>query len=78
MKKIVYTFMLALLPMVVSAYDAKIDGIYYNLIPKAQKAEVTTGDEKYAGKIVIPATLEYEGVNYTVSLAKMLFINVTT
>ena len=49
------------------AYDVEIDGIYYNLIKKAkQAAEVTSGDDKYAGEITIPASIIYEDVTYPV------------
>lgn len=50
------------LPVVASAYDVEIDGIYYDVVSKAKVAEVTFGENKYSGDIVIPATIEYEGV----------------
>ena len=36
-----------------SAYDVKVDGIYYNLIPKVNIAEVTNGGNEYKPKSVI-------------------------
>ena len=49
------------------AYDVKIDGIYYNLISKAKTAEVTSGEEKYSGDVVIPSSITVEGQEYTVT-----------
>ncbi len=40
--------------------EATIDGIKYNIVTKAQTAEVLANN--YSGDIVIPATVEYEGV----------------
>ena len=49
--------------------DVEIDGIYYNLVQKAKIAEVTNGGTtgRYSGDIVIPASVEYEGVTYSVT-----------
>ena len=66
MKKVILTFVVLLTTITASAYDAKIDGIYYNLVEKGQVAEVTTGDKKYTGELNIPATVKYEGTVYTV------------
>lgn len=49
MKKILYIFLFLLVSITASAYDAKIDGIYYDLVPKAKVAIVTEGDTKYEG-----------------------------
>ena len=67
MKKIILSILM-LLPMIADAYNAKVGDIYYNLIAKAGTAEVTFGDEKYSGDVVIPASFEYEGKQYTVSV----------
>ena len=50
-----------------SAYDVKIDGIYYNLISKGKTAEVTSGEVKYSGEVVIPSSITYKGKEYTVT-----------
>ena len=50
-----------------SAYDVKVDGIYYNLISKSKTAEVTSGEDKYAGDVVIPSSITSEGKEYTVT-----------
>ncbi len=43
-----------------SAYDICVDGIYYNLLTEAKKAEVTSGDIKYSGEITIPNTITFK------------------
>ena len=56
--------------------DVEIDGIYYKLVPMAKTAEVTNGgtEGRYSGDIVIPASVEYEGVTYSVtSIGKYAF-----
>ena len=50
-----------------SAYDAEVDGIYYNLIKKAKQAEVTSGDNRYTGDIIIPSSIIVDEVEYTVT-----------
>ena len=68
MKKSLLLFALTLLStLTVSAYDAKIDGIYYTLITKAKQAEVTSGDTKYTGSVTIPESFTYNGVTYSVT-----------
>ena len=49
--------------------DVEINGIYYNLVAKAKIAEVTNGGTtgRYSGNIVIPSSVEYEGVTYSVT-----------
>lgn len=50
-----------------SAYDFEVDGIYYNAVSLPDlTCEVTHGDEKYVGDIVIPSTVEYNSRNLTV------------
>ena len=66
MKKSILFTLMALLPLIASAYDAQIDGVYYNLIPKAKQAEVTSGDTKYKGSVTIPESFTYDGVTYSV------------
>ena len=69
MKKL-FVFLFSLILSVVfstsaSAYDVKIDGIYYNLITKST-ASVTSGEEKYSGEVVIPSSITSEGKEYKV------------
>ena len=68
MKKYLLLFLMAiLLPMTASAYDALVDGIYYNLNKDAKTAEVTSGDNVYTGSITLPKTITFEGENYRVT-----------
>ncbi len=60
--------LLMLMPMMANADDpVEINGIWYNLITKARIAEVTSGTTKYTGDVVIPATIKYEDVTYSVT-----------
>lgn len=55
--------MFVMMQMAVStfAYDFEVDGIYYNVISLPDlTCEVTYGDEKYDGDIIIPAEVEYK------------------
>ena len=64
MKKITFLFLLALLPLMASAYDAEIDGIYYEL----SGTEATLRNAaNYTGSVTIPATVTYGGVTYSVT-----------
>ena len=70
MKK-VFVFLFSLILSVVfstsaSAYDVKVDGICYNLNSEGKTAEVTSGEEKYSGEVVIPSSITVEGKEYTV------------
>ena len=62
---------LTILPIVASAYDAEIKGVYYNLNKDAKTAEVTSEDlygrVRYEGDVVIPKTITYEGTVYSVT-----------
>jgi len=60
-------FILIFLPMLVSAETVEINGIYYNLISKVKQAEVTKNPNKYSGNIIIPASVTYGGVEYSVT-----------
>ena len=69
MKKSFLLLLLTLLPMLASAYDAVIDGIYYNLNQETKKAEVTYKDEtykSYSSDVVISSSITYHGVDYSV------------
>ena len=57
-----------LMPLMANADDpVEINGIWYNLINKGRVAEVTSGTTKYTGDVVIPATIKYEDVTYSVT-----------
>ena len=67
MKKNLLLLILMLLPLVASADAVEIDGIYYNLVPRAKVAEVTSNPNKYIGDVVIPETVTYDGAEYSVT-----------
>ena len=55
-----------LLPLTASAYDALVDGIYYNLDADAKTAEVTYKDNyfnSYSGFATIPSSFTYLEMN---------------
>ena len=72
----IWMLIVLMMPTVVFAYDVKINGLYYNLIKKGNVAEVVKGvefnssgaayDLYYEGDIVIPETIEVDGVIYVV------------
>ena len=71
MKKHLLLLFAALLPLLASAQTkVEIDGIWYNLVPKAKQAEVTFNKSwdygGYSGSITIPAIVTYDGVEYSV------------
>ncbi len=67
MKKNLLFLLLAILPMVASADKVEIDGIYYNLVNKAKQAEVTHNSNGYSGEVVIPSSVTYNDVEYSVT-----------
>ncbi len=67
MKLSILSFLLALLPLAASADAVEINGIYYYLIPKGNAAEVTSNPNKYSGTVVIPETVTYNDVTYSVT-----------
>ncbi|MBP5338177.1 MAG: leucine-rich repeat domain-containing protein [Prevotella sp.] len=66
MKKLLFTLVTLLLPLISSADSVLIDGIYYNLIAKAREAEVIQNPNKYTGCIEIPNSVIYNDVVYHV------------
>ncbi len=67
MKKLLLLSVVILLPMVASAYDAEINGIYYNLNKEDKTAEVTKGENKQIGDLVIPETITLYDITYNVT-----------
>ena len=73
MKKQLLLLVMILLPMVASADSVEIDGIYYNLVSKGGSniAEVTNepnyDTNYYKGNIIIPKTVNYNDINYTIT-----------
>ena len=63
------TFLLlfaALLPIVANAYDAEIDGIYYNFSGN-EAVVITNGNNSYSGTVVIPTSIIYNGKTYNIT-----------
>jgi len=73
MKQKTLLFILFLLStLMASAYDAKVNGVYYNFVTSAKTATVTyystsSNSSAYTGNVTIPATVTYNGVNYSVT-----------
>jgi hypothetical protein len=67
MKKVLLSFLLTLLPMLVSAEAVEIDGIWYNLVSKVKEAKVTSNPKRYKGNVEIPPSVIYEGETYKVT-----------
>ena len=71
MKKLLFSLLLMLLPILASAEVVEINGICYNVITKAKKAEVTRNPNSYynyyTGKVVIPKSVTYNGVTCKVT-----------
>ena len=55
------------MPILASAYDAEVDGIYYSLFPEKDVAKVTFSPSGYSGSVDIPEKFTYEGVEYSVT-----------
>lgn len=50
-----------------SAYDATVNGLYFNLDANTKTAEVTKGDYKQSGAVNIPETITIGATTYTVT-----------
>ncbi|MBR2360698.1 MAG: leucine-rich repeat protein [Bacteroidaceae bacterium] len=69
MKKLLFSFLLLTFSLVVNAEKVQIEGIWYNLIEKAQQAEVIKAPEgtEYTGDVVIPEKVTYNELDYNVT-----------
>ena len=67
LRKWLATLFLMLAAASANAYDAYVDGIYYNLNSDTKQAEVTYGDDSYKGDVVIPSSVTCDGVPYDVT-----------
>ena len=73
MKKTIILLTSLLLPIMASAYDAYIDGIYYNFNRTYKTAAVTfysvseENQKTYSGKVNIPTSIVYGGITYEVT-----------
>lgn len=74
-KKLSLLIILTLLPLMASAQTVEVDGIAYNLISKGKIAEVTSSS-LLSGDVVIPETVTYNDVTYSVAtINKNAFTN---
>ena len=63
-------------PLTALSYDVLVDGIYYNLVAQEKTAEVTRGDNKYIGEIMIPEAIIVDEEVYNVrSIGENAFNN---
>ena len=78
MKQLLFFLCSVFMPVIANAYDAQINGIYYNF--SEEEATVTyqywgthpkvtgyCGCSDYTGSVVIPETITYNGTKYTVA-----------
>ena len=73
MNKIFLLLTLLCLSLSARAHDAEVDGIFYNLDAANRTATVTfqgyyydSYDNEYSGGVVIPETVTYDGITYSV------------
>ena len=67
-KLFILCILLGLVGAHATAYDFKVDGIYYNIISASESTcEVTKGDVAYSGNIKIPATVNHENQTFSVT-----------
>ena len=60
-KKLFITVNVLLCSISANAYDFEVDGIYYKIISATDlTVEVTSGDNKYTGEVIIPETVIYK------------------
>ena len=64
-KKSILLTLSILISIVANAYDFEVGGIYYN--KDGNCAIVTSGDSKYSGDVSIPSTVNYGGMEYSVT-----------
>ena len=85
MRKLSLFILMMLLPMLASADNVEINGIYYYLDAETKQAAVMPGnwdfwegsvdDGRYSGEIIIPESVKYEDVNYSVTYISLAFYN---
>ena len=73
MNKIFLLLTLLCLSLSARAHDAEVNGIFYNLDATNKTATVTFkgdnfwDDDEYYGDVVIPETVAYDGITYSVT-----------
>jgi hypothetical protein len=67
MKRILLLFTLLLATIHIWAFDFEKDGIYYDKFYAPNQLGVTSGTNKYSGSVIIPASVVYNNVTYSVT-----------
>ncbi|MBR5728885.1 MAG: leucine-rich repeat protein [Prevotella sp.] len=75
MNRLILSTLMLVLPLLASAYDAEVDGIYYSLFPEKNEAKVMVSPSGYSGSVNIPEKFTYEGVEYSVTCIGALAFN---
>lgn len=72
MKRYLLFILIQLMSLSVFALEANINGLWYELVTHTNEAKVCQykNGNNYRGDIIIPETLEYEGVSYKVTSIK--------
>ena len=66
--KHLFTMLLTLVAVTASAQYFEVDGIYYNILSEDDRTvEVTENPNDYAGDVVIPGEVTYDGSTYSVT-----------
>ncbi len=66
-KQLLMMVALLLCSVTSNAYDFEVNGIYYNIISTSDlTVEVTNGDNKYSGAVIIPSTITYKAKTLSV------------
>lgn len=66
-KQFLLTVLVALVSIPASAYDFKVDGMYYDVVSvSGLTCEVASGYSKYSGDVKIPSTVTYSGRTFSV------------
>ena len=62
------TVAMLLCSVVANAYDFEVDGIYYNIHSMPDlTVQITAGENKYSGEVIIPSTVSYKSKTLTVT-----------
>ncbi|MCH5320081.1 MAG: leucine-rich repeat protein [Paramuribaculum sp.] len=77
--KILFLSAILMISLTTFAYDIEVDGIYYNVkIGEEMTCEVTNGENKYEGSVLIPNEIIYkEKVIPVTEIGSMAFLNCT-
>lgn len=68
LKHYIFTFLALFVSTNVFAYNAEIDGIYYNFSEnEATVTYRTTGYNSYSGAVIIPTSVTYNNKTYSVT-----------